>query len=155
MIVSKTWYGHHIETIKGEDYVLFKNYLELDKEIEKLTAESTEWESKCYQLQDIIDADKEQLNNLVNSCQEEIRRLKAREQECIDKYVSMSKYASEMEGKYIIEKYIVDELEKDINSQLTMTRELDKYNEGFFDATLHYYNKLKELKEIRPKEESK
>ena len=42
---------------------------------------------------------------------------------------------------------IIDELEKDINSQLTMTRKLDKYNNGFFDAVLHFYNKLKELKE--------
>ena len=48
--MSKTWYGHHIDTIKGNDYVLFK-----DKEIERLTAESTEWESKCYKYQDIID----------------------------------------------------------------------------------------------------
>lgn len=36
MIMAKTWYGHHIENIKGEDYVLFKDYLELDKEIERL-----------------------------------------------------------------------------------------------------------------------
>lgn len=38
--MSKTWYGHHIETIKGEDYVLHKDYTELqnklDKEIERL-----------------------------------------------------------------------------------------------------------------------
>ena len=34
--MSKTWYGHYIENIKGEDYVLFKDYLELDKEIERL-----------------------------------------------------------------------------------------------------------------------
>ena len=33
--MSKTWYGHHIETIKGDDYVLFKDYLELDKTIEE------------------------------------------------------------------------------------------------------------------------
>lgn len=42
---------------------------------------------------------------------------------------------------------IIDELEKDINNQLMMTRVLDEYNEGYFDATLHYYNKLKELKD--------
>lgn len=38
--MSKTWYGHHIETIKGEDYVLHKDYTELqnklDNEIERL-----------------------------------------------------------------------------------------------------------------------
>lgn len=42
---------------------------------------------------------------------------------------------------------IINELEKDINNQLMMTRVLDEYNEGYIDATLHYYNKLKELKE--------
>jgi len=36
MIMAKTWYGHHIDTIKGEDYVLFKDYLELNKELERL-----------------------------------------------------------------------------------------------------------------------
>lgn len=30
------------------------NIKEKDKEIERLTAESTEWESKCYKYQDII-----------------------------------------------------------------------------------------------------
>ena len=39
-----------------------------------------------------------------------------------------------------------NELEKDINNQLMMTRKFDDYNEGFFDATLHYYNKMKEIK---------
>ena len=38
--MSKTWYGHHIETLKGEDYVLHKDYTELqnklDKEISRL-----------------------------------------------------------------------------------------------------------------------
>ena len=33
--MSKTWYGHHIENIKGEDYVLFKDYLELEQRIDK------------------------------------------------------------------------------------------------------------------------
>ena len=33
---------------------LISQDLEKDKEIERLTAESTEWESKCYKYQDII-----------------------------------------------------------------------------------------------------
>ena len=37
--MSKTWYGHHIETIKGEDYVLFKDYLELEKLCDKYEEE--------------------------------------------------------------------------------------------------------------------
>lgn len=40
-----------------------------------------------------------------------------------------------------------NELEEDINNQLMMTRKFDDYNEGYFDATLHYYNKMKEIKE--------
>ena len=34
--MAKTWYGHHIETIKGENYVLLKDYNELDKKVDKL-----------------------------------------------------------------------------------------------------------------------
>lgn len=44
-------------------------------------------------------------------------------------------------------KHIINELEKEINNQLNMTRKFDKYNEGYFNATLNYYNKLKALKE--------
>ena len=76
----------------------------------------------------------------------EIERLKAREQECIDKYLSMSKYANEMESKYIIEKYIVDELEKWLEDNWQQTQDI---------WYVKIINKLKELKEIRSKEESK
>ena len=45
------------ETYVINDYVsrLEATHREEQKEIQKLTAESTEWESKCYQLQNIID----------------------------------------------------------------------------------------------------
>lgn len=33
--MSKSWYGHHIETIKGTDYIEYKDYLKLDKIIDK------------------------------------------------------------------------------------------------------------------------
>lgn len=33
--MSKTWYGHYIETLKGEDYVLHKDYTELQNKLEK------------------------------------------------------------------------------------------------------------------------
>ncbi|MBR4178058.1 MAG: hypothetical protein IKR57_01760 [Bacilli bacterium] len=33
--MSKTLYGHHIETIKGDDYVLFEDYTELQDRIDK------------------------------------------------------------------------------------------------------------------------
>ena len=37
--------------------------VEKDKEIERLTAESTEWESKCYKYQDIIDELEKMIDN--------------------------------------------------------------------------------------------
>ena len=75
---------------------------------------------------------------------EEIERLKTREQECIDKYLSMNKYANEMESKYIIEKYIVDELEKWLEEDLKeQYRDCGHRN----NIIREVYNKLKELKE--------
>lgn len=47
--MSKTWYGHHIETIKGEDYVLHKDY--------------TEIQDKLYKSEKILDKIKEYVLN--------------------------------------------------------------------------------------------
>ena len=44
-----------INRLKKELNKHIKEGIEKDIEINKLTAESTEWESKCYQLQDRID----------------------------------------------------------------------------------------------------
>lgn len=56
--MSKTWYGHHIETIKGEDYVLHKDYTELqnklDNEIERLNNIINEYENMKKELLDYI-----------------------------------------------------------------------------------------------------
>ena len=54
--MSKTWYGHHIETIKGDDYVLFKDYLKLDKEIDRLNNIINELEK--YAEEEIIEGNK-------------------------------------------------------------------------------------------------
>lgn len=45
------------DTKKDMEYFnnLYYKMCEKDKEIERLTAESTEWESKCYKYQDRID----------------------------------------------------------------------------------------------------
>ena len=58
-----------IKIIDGEPYYHYKytDYLyqeikKVNKEIERLTAESTEWESKCYKYQDIIDELEKWLN---------------------------------------------------------------------------------------------
>lgn len=50
------------EMIKGL-YDLSARITEQDKEIERLTAESTKWESKCYNYQDIIKEVRELVEN--------------------------------------------------------------------------------------------
>lgn len=50
--MSKTWYGHHIETIKGEDYVLHKDY--------------TEIQDKLYKCEKVLDKIKEYINHAQN-----------------------------------------------------------------------------------------
>ena len=51
----------------------------------------------------------------------EFDRLKAREEEISKMYLAGHKYASEIEGKYITEKYIVDELEKWLENEIRET----------------------------------
>ena len=72
-------------------------------------------------------------------------RIKAREKECIDKYLNMSKYASEMEGKYITEKYIIDELEKFFKN--AYDNEVRPLNDRKISVWTICLDKLKELKE--------
>ena len=67
----------------------------------------------------------------------EIERLKAREEEISKMYLAGHKYASEMEGKYILAKYVIDELEK-------WLEESAKYEPYVYNGVL---DKLKELKE--------
>ena len=43
--MSRTLYGHHIETIKGEDYILHKDYTEL--------------QNKYYKQKEVLDKIKE------------------------------------------------------------------------------------------------
>ena len=73
----------------------------------------------------------------------EIERLKAREQECIDKYLAESKYRSEIEGKYVVDEYIINELEKYIVSEYYCFD-----NESLeCEIAKNILDKLKELKE--------
>ena len=44
-----------------------KELKERDKEIERLTAESTEWESKCYKYQDIIEEVREYIEQFIDA----------------------------------------------------------------------------------------
>lgn len=43
---------------------MYNMYTEKEQEIERLTAESTEWESKCYKYQDIIKEVREYIEDL-------------------------------------------------------------------------------------------
>lgn len=78
------------------------------------------------------------LKDYITTLQEENKRLKNREQECINHYLVQCKYASEMEGKYIIANNIINEI-----------RELaDKYEMGKYDYNVPSF----EIKEILDKE---
>lgn len=46
--MSKTLYGHHIETIKGEDYVLHKDYTELQDKLESIINQLEELDDKLF-----------------------------------------------------------------------------------------------------------
>jgi len=84
--VSKTWYGHHIDTIKGTDYVLFKDYLELDKEIERLNNIINELEKYLEEIKDRvimygIDDDTYKTTNLYRDIKNKIKELKGSDKE--------------------------------------------------------------------------
>lgn len=67
---------------------------DLNKEIERLTAESTEWESKCYKYQDII-------NELEKVLNEEVKgRYNGKENRLLN------------EGVQLYKSYIKDKLKK-------------------------------------------
>ena len=81
----------------------------------------------------------------------EIEGLKAREQECIDKYLVESKYRSEIEGKYVVDEYIINELEKWAKENNVNNRDI--YGYEMEDTKVIYLedflDKLKELKELK------
>ena len=87
-----------------------------------------------------------QLEYLFLEKEKEIDRLKAREQECIDKYLAESKYRGEIEGKYVLAKYVIDELEK-------WLKDVDVFQMNFIENKEHItpykavLEKIKELKE--------
>lgn len=89
----------------------------------------------------------------------EIERLKAREEKISKMYLAGHKYASEMEGKYVLAKYVIDKLEKYLEEEQTrLARECSNIyedglgktrlvNEDIFNEITRIKNKLKELKE--------
>ena len=48
--MSKTWFGHHIENIKGDDYVLFTDYVELEQKIDNLQQELDQYKNNWEEL---------------------------------------------------------------------------------------------------------
>jgi hypothetical protein len=121
------------------------------------------FQGKEYELENL-------LNGLLNKLEEkdkEIKRLKAREEECMNAYLRARQDVSEYEGKYVVAKYVIDELEKwleklKIDNQSNINNNHYKYNDWFesklMDTTLYKMkpisiqaqetlDKLKELKE--------
>ena len=62
--MSKTWFGHYIENIKGDDYVLFTDYVELEQKIDRLNNELDQYKNNWEEL-------KEHLNNGINYWEEQ------------------------------------------------------------------------------------
>lgn len=74
----------------------------------------------------------------------EIERLKAREEEITQKYLSATKYASEIEEKYVVDEYIIDELEMYLKRKV---EETIGNKAKYYDRVLRELYKLKEGKE--------
>lgn len=90
-------------------------------------------------------------SNIIKEQKEEITRLKAREEEITQKYLSATKYASEKEDENIRLNNIIDELEKWLNENLDIQvygRSSGKTLKQLeILVKIKTLNKLKELKE--------
>jgi len=86
----------------------------------------------------------------VDDLKEEITRLKAREEECMNAYLRATKYASEMEGKYVVDEYIINQLEKFFKYEYD--NEVRPLNDRKISVWTICLDKLKELKEGSDKE---
>lgn len=76
--------------------------------------------------------------------QQEIERLKKREQECIDHYLVQCKYASEMEEKYITANNIINELEKDVKERIDFYKqEIKEFQDDLFTSN---YEEIEDAK---------
>lgn len=91
-----------------EDYLYNHNYISRNKNKDPLKQQELSQERASCIVQ--------KYRTLTEEKDKEIERLKAREQEISKMYLAGHKYASEMEGKYILAKYVIDELEKGLNS---------------------------------------
>ena len=60
----------HLE--KKDQILTQRIIMKQEEEINKLTAESTEWESKCYKYKEVLDKIKEKTKNKKENCKSEI-----------------------------------------------------------------------------------
>ena len=61
--MSKTWFGHYIENIKGDDYVLFTDYVELEQKIDSLNNELDQYKNNWEELKKWLNEDEELAGN--------------------------------------------------------------------------------------------
>lgn len=93
--------------------------------------------------QDRLIIEKEQLNDLVNSCQEEIRRLK-------EEYIMLQNASEEYEDKLLKENQRLNNILNELEKWLCFGLEEPCYVQGdmfWHNACEQVLNKLKELKE--------
>lgn len=114
-----------------EDYLYNHNYISKNKDKDPFRQQELSVERASCIVQ--------KYRTLTEEKDKEIERLKAREQECIDKYLAESKYRSKIEGKYVVDEYIINELEKWLEESAI-------YEPYLYNGIL---NKLKELKELK------
>ena len=62
--MSKTWFGHYIENIKGDDYVLFTDYVELEQKIDGLNKELDQYKNNWEELKKWVKKVAEIYNNV-------------------------------------------------------------------------------------------
>ena len=81
---------------------------------------------------DVIAVKLYSLEKTIEEKDKEIERLKAREEECMNAYLRARQDVSEYEGKYVVDEYIINELEKwlEENDKQLCLRKLRELKEG-------------------------
>lgn len=122
------------ETLKKKQQRI-KELLEETYSANQVVEELLDIEEENKRLKELCDKYEEEHSTRFNDWvfdKRENERLKAREEEISKMYLAGHKYASEMEGKYILAKYVIDELEKwlEENDKQLCLRKLRELKEG-------------------------
>ena len=85
---------------------------------------------------------------IIEDYDKEIERLNKRVKECEEAYLRTRHQYSELEGKYVIDEYVINELEKYHKIQMgIVSDEIDnQYCLGRYDSNYDSFQKLQELK---------